>query len=86
MSKICQLSGKRPIMGNKVSHSNIKTKRRFLPNLFVKRFYIPETDQWVKIKVSAHALRTIDKLGLYAYLRKLEKDGVDTGVKLIIKK
>ncbi|MBK8389433.1 MAG: 50S ribosomal protein L28 [Saprospiraceae bacterium] len=86
MSKICQLSGKRPIVGNKVSHSNVKTKRRFLPNLFVKRFYIPETDQWVSIKISAHALRTVNKLGLYAYLRKLEKEGVDTGVKLIIKK
>ncbi|HMS67532.1 MAG TPA: 50S ribosomal protein L28 [Saprospiraceae bacterium] len=86
MSKICQLSGKRPIVGNKVSHSNVKTKRRFLPNLFVKRFYIPETDQWVSIKISAHALRTVNKLGLYAYLRKLEKEGVETGVKLIIKK
>ena len=86
MSKICQLSGKRPIVGNSVSHSNVKTKRRFMPNVFNKRFYIPETNQWVSIKVSAHALRTINKLGLYAYLTKLEKDGVDTGVKLNVKK
>ncbi|MCB0648462.1 MAG: 50S ribosomal protein L28 [Saprospiraceae bacterium] len=86
MSKICQLSGKRPIVGNSVSHSNVKTKRRFMPNVFTKRFYIPETNQWVSLKVSAHALRTINKLGLYAYLTKLEKDGVDTGVKLNVKK
>lgn len=86
MSKICQLSGKRPIVGNKVSHSNVKTKRRFMPNLFTKRFYIPETNQWVTLKVSAHALRTINKLGLYAYLKRLESEGVDTGVKLNVKK
>ncbi len=82
MSKICQLTGKRPITGNNVSHSHRKTKRRFLPNLHKKRFYIPETDQWVTIKVSANALRTINKLGIYNYLRKLEKKGMDTGVKL----
>ncbi len=82
MSKICQLSGKRPISGNNVSHSNRKTKRRFLPNLQKKRYYIPETDQWVTMKVSSHAMRTISKLGLYAYLKKLESKGVDTGVKL----
>ncbi len=82
MSKTCQLSGKRPISGNNVSHSNRKTKRRFLPNLQKKRYYIPETDQWVTLKVSSHAMRTISKLGLYAYLKKLEGKGVDTGVKL----
>ena len=82
MSKVCQLTGKRPITGNNVSHSNRKTKRRFLPNLHKKRFYIPETDQWVTIKVSSTALRTINKLGIYAYLKKLERQGVKTGVKL----
>ncbi len=82
MSRICQLSGKRPIVGNKVSHSNVKTKRRFLPNLFTKRFYIPELDKWVKIKVSAYALRNINKHGIYAYLKQLQEAGVDTGVKL----
>lgn len=82
MSKVCQLTGKRPISGNNVSHSNRKTRRRFLPNLQKKRFYIPETDQWVELKVSANALRTINKLGLYTYLKKLEKKGVDHGVKL----
>ncbi len=82
MSKICQLTGKRPITGNNVSHSHRKTRRRFLPNLHKKRFYIPETDQWVTMKVSANALRTINKLGVYNYLRKLEKKGLNTGVKL----
>ena len=82
MSKVCQLTGKRPIVGNNVSHSNRKTKRRFLPNLHKKRFFIPETGQWVTIKVSAKALRTINKLGIYAYLKKLERSGVHTGVKL----
>lgn len=82
MSRVCQLTGKRPITGNNVSHSNQKTKRRFLPNLHKKRFFIPETDQWVTLKVSSNALRTINKLGIYAYLKKLESKGVDTGVKL----
>lgn len=82
MSRVCQLTGKRPIAGNNVSHSNQKTKRRFLPNLQKKRFYIPELDRWVTIKVSSKALRTINKLGLLAYLKKLEAKGVDTGVKL----
>ena len=82
MSRICQLTGKKPISGHNVSHSNVKTKRRFLPNLHKKRFFIPETDQWVTLKVSSTALRSINKMGLYAYLKKLEKKGVDHGVKL----
>jgi large subunit ribosomal protein L28 len=82
MSKVCQLTGKRPISGNNVSHSNRKTRRRFLPNLQKKRFYIPETEQWVTLKVSAHAIRTINQQGVYAFLKKLESKGVDTGVRL----
>ncbi len=82
MSKVCQLTGKRPITGNNVSHSKRRTKRRFLPNLKKKRFYIPETDQWVQIKLSMSALRNINKMGIYAYLKKLETKGVDHGVKL----
>ena len=82
MSKVCQLTGKRPIAGNNVSFSNRKTKRRFLPNLHKKRYYIPELDKWVTLKLSANAMRTINKLGIYEYLTKLEKKGVDTGVKL----
>jgi len=82
MSKVCQLTGKRPISGNNVSFSNRKTKRRFLPNLQKKRYYIPELDKWVTLKLSTSAMRTINKLGIYEYLTKLEMKGVDTGVKL----
>lgn len=82
MPKVCQLTGKRPIVGNNVSHSNRKTKRRFLPNLQKKRFYIPETEQWVTLKISTHALRTINKTGIYEYLKTLERKGVDYGFEL----
>ncbi|MBT3544092.1 MAG: 50S ribosomal protein L28 [Saprospiraceae bacterium] len=82
MSRVCQLTGKRPIAGNNVSHSNRRTKRRFLPNLHKKKIYIPEVDRWVNLKISSTALRTINKLGVYAYLKKLESKGIDTGVKL----
>ena len=82
MSRVCELTGKRPISGNNVSHSNKRTRRRFLPNLHKKRFYVPEKDAWITLKVSAKAIRTINKLGIYAYLKKLERKGMDTGVKL----
>jgi large subunit ribosomal protein L28 len=75
VSKICQLSGKGPVSGNSVSHSNHKTKRRFLPNLQRKRFYIPELDSWVTLRVSCSALKSIDRLGIYGYMKKLEKKG-----------
>ena len=75
MSKVCELTGKRPVAGNSVSHSNAKTKRRFMPNLHTKRFFIHETKEWVTLKVSASAIRTITKLGLYQYIKKLEKKG-----------
>jgi len=82
MAKVDELTGKRPITGNNVSHSNRKTKRRFLPNLQKKKFYIPEMDKWVTLKVSASTIRTINKLGIYAYLKKLEQKGIETGIKL----
>ena len=85
MSKICQLTGKRPISGNNVSFSNRKTKRRFLPNLQKKRFFIPETGQWVSLKLTTGAIRNINRLGIFAYLKKLERKGVHTGVNLTIK-
>ena len=75
MAKVCDLTGKKPITGNHVSHSNHKTKRRFMPNLHTKKFFMPETGEWVTLKVSAAAIRTISKLGLYAYIKKLEKKG-----------
>ncbi len=86
MARECQLTGKKPMTGNKVSHSNMKTKRRFLPNLQKKNFFLPETGEWIKLNVSTSALRTIDKLGLYDYLKRLKAEGVHTGVNLKRKK
>ncbi len=63
------------MVGNNVSKANNKTKRRFYPNLQTKKFYIPELDDWVTLKVSAAAMRTIDKKGIYTYLKELEKKG-----------
>ena len=65
MSKVCQITGKKVITGNNVSHSNRKTKRTFKPNLQIKRFFVPEWNEWVVLKVSAAGLRTIDKKGVY---------------------
>jgi large subunit ribosomal protein L28 len=75
MSKVCVLTGKRPITGNSVSHSNIKTKRRFLPNLQQKRFFLAEEDKWVSLKLSTEGIRTINKKGLYAVVKELRKAG-----------
>ena len=82
MSKICELTGKRPLKGNKVSHSNHKTKRRFLPNLHKKRIFVPELGDFVTVKLSSHALRTVTKLGLFEYVKKLQKKGMDIGFEL----
>jgi large subunit ribosomal protein L28 len=82
MSKICQLTGKRPITGNNVSHSKRRTKRRFLPNVHKKRYFIPELDKWVDLKLSTAAMRNINKIGVFEYLQRLEAKGVETGVDL----
>ncbi|MBL7770648.1 50S ribosomal protein L28 [Flavihumibacter sp. RY-1] len=76
MARVCQVTGKTPITGHRVSHSNIKTKRRFLPNLLTKRFYIAEEDKWITLKLSAEGLRTINKNGLYAVVKELRAKGV----------
>ena len=76
MSKICDITGKRPRVGNNVSHSNIKTKRRFNPNLQKKRFLIPEEEKWIILKVSTTALRTINKNGISAVLKKARANGM----------
>ena len=76
MSKICQITGKKPQVGNNVSHSNIKTKRRFNPNLQKKRFYIPEEDKWITLKVSTSAIRTINKKGITSVLKKARANGL----------
>lgn len=65
MSRICQITGKKVVSGNNVSHSNKKTKRTFKPNLHIKKFYVPEWDEWIVLKVSTAGLRTISKKGIY---------------------
>ena len=75
MSKICQIIGKKAIVGNNVSHSKRRTKRKFNVNLFTKKFYWVEQDMWIELVVSAHALRIINKIGLNAALKKAEKEG-----------
>ncbi len=75
MARVCQVTGKRPIVGNKVSHSNIKTKRRFLPNLQTKRFYFVEEDRWIVLKVSSEAIRTINKNGLASVVKDMRAQG-----------
>lgn len=70
MSRKCKLTGKGPMSGNNVSFSQKKTKRRFLPNIQVKKIYIPELDRHVRIKMSVRAMRTVDKIGLMPFLKK----------------
>lgn len=76
MARVCQVTGKKPITGNKVSHSNIKTKRRFLPNLQTKRYFLAEEDKWITMKISTEAIRTINKNGLYAVVKEMRESGV----------
>ena len=75
MARQCQLSGKKPMVGNNVSHSNAKTKRRFNINLVKKRFYIPKEDKWVTLKVTTSTLKTIDKKGIDSVIRELTAKG-----------
>ncbi|MBA2407116.1 MAG: 50S ribosomal protein L28 [Chitinophagales bacterium] len=75
MSKVCEVTGKKSMSGHKVSHSNIKSNRRFMPNLQKKRFYIPEEDRWVELKISTSALRTINKKGISAVLKEMKMKG-----------
>ena len=76
MARVCQVTGKKPIGGNKVSHSNVKTKRRFLPNLQTKRFYLVEEEKWITLKVCTEAIRTINKRGLFKVVKELRAQGV----------
>ena len=75
MARVCQVTGKTPIGGNKVSHSNIKTKRRFLPNLQTLRFWVADENRFVKLRVSHQGLRTILKNGIENVLKKLRERG-----------
>ena len=75
MSRICEITGKKVITGNNVSHSHKKTRRKFYPNLQTKRFYIPEEDKWITLKISTHAIRLIDKKGISAVLKEAREKG-----------
>jgi large subunit ribosomal protein L28 len=75
MSRICELTGKKAMVGNNVSHAMNKTKRKFNANLTKKRFYIPEVDKWVTLKVSTSALKTINKIGNSAMLKQARANG-----------
>jgi large subunit ribosomal protein L28 len=75
MARVCQITGKRPQVGNNVSHANNRTKRRFLPNLQKKRFYIPEEDRWVVLKVSTKAIKTINRNGISSVLKEAKAKG-----------
>ena len=75
MAKVCDITGKKAIVGHKVSHSNIKTKRKFYPNLKMKKFFIPEENRWITLKVSTSAIKTINKNGISAVISKFLKKG-----------
>lgn len=75
MSRVCQVTGKRPMSGNNVSHANNKTRRRFLPNIQHKRFWVEEENRFVTLKVSARGIRTIDKVGIKIVLDKIRANG-----------
>jgi len=75
MSKVCQITGKKAISGNNVSHANNKTKRKFYPNLFEKRFFLEDEQKWVKLKVSSAGLKLIDKKGASAVIKEAKEKG-----------
>lgn len=80
MSKICQLTGTKPLVGNNVSHSKRRTKRRFNPNLQTKRIYVKEIDSWIKVKLTTRALRNMEKIGTFKYLKQQLAAGFDPKV------
>ena len=75
MSKVCQVTGKRPVTGNNVSHAHNKTRRRFLPNLHYHRFWVESEKRWVRLRVSASAMRLIDKKGIEQVLAEMRARG-----------
>jgi large subunit ribosomal protein L28 len=79
MARVCQVTGKRPMVGNNVSHANNRTKRRFLPNLQYRRFWLESESRWVRLRLTNAALRTIDKKGLDVVLADLRARGEAIG-------
>jgi large subunit ribosomal protein L28 len=76
MSRVCEVTGKRPAVGNRVSHANNKKRRRFLPNLHTQRFWLEGEKRWVSLRLSTRGLRTIEKNGLDAVVAKLRSQGI----------
>ena len=76
MSRVCEVTGKRPMVGNRVSHANNRKRRRFLPNLHEQRFWLEDEKRWVKLRVSGNALRTIEKNGIDSVVAKLRVQGM----------
>lgn len=76
MSLICQVTGKKPVSGHRVSHANNKTKRQFKPNIQTKRFWLPSESRYVRLKVSAKGIKTVTKLGIERVVADLRKKGV----------
>jgi len=75
MARVCQVTGKKPMAGNNVSHANNRTNRRFLPNLHRRRFWVESENRWISLRVSANGLRTIDKNGIDEVLKDLRAKG-----------
>lgn len=75
MARVCDVTGKKPLTGHKVSHSNIKSKKRFLPNLQTKRYFLAEENRWITLKVSGDAIRTINKRGLTEVVKEMRANG-----------
>ena len=75
MARVCQVTGKGALSGNNVSHANNKTRRRWLPNLHARRFWIPSENRWISLRVSSHGLRTIDKKGIEVVLAEIRGRG-----------
>jgi len=75
MARVCQVTGKRPMAGNNVSHANNRTRRRFLPNLHTHRFWVESEQRWVKLRVSSHGMRIIDKKGIESVLNEIRQRG-----------
>ena len=76
MSRVCEITGKRPAVGNRVSHANNKKRRRFLPNLHAQRFWLEDEKRWISLRVSTRGLRTIEKNGIDAVVTSLRAKGV----------
>ncbi len=76
MSRVCQVTGKKPVSGNNVSHANNRTRRRFLPNLHTHKFWVESENRWVKIRLSTNGMRIIDKNGIDAVIADMRKRGI----------